>query len=312
MESRATCTGSPTPLPHSGAKTATSACFPTTSSWSTAFGRWRSAATSNGAWPLDFSHLPNLPAAVVLPAPCRPARSTTVGGFFANCSSLVSPPRMPTSSSLTILMTCCAGLRLCETSAPSARAFTRSRNALTTGTATSASSSASRISRNVASTSSSLSRPLPRSVVNTASSRSERASNTASAYSGENGLPDLGRVVGIEALDVERVHDLVSQRRHLRRADVEVAVRERAGDPVEQRHAVPRADLHDRRGLGERVVHVYDGWRGGQRRRGVRARPLGEAGLDGEASGQGAFHVGYEAGLVGRRAERRGHDVLLD
>ena len=34
----------------------------------------------------------------------------TVGGFLANCSRRVSPPRIATSSSLTILMTCCAGL----------------------------------------------------------------------------------------------------------------------------------------------------------------------------------------------------------
>ena len=34
----------------------------------------------------------------------------TVGGCLANCSRRVSPPRIATSSSLTILMTCWAGL----------------------------------------------------------------------------------------------------------------------------------------------------------------------------------------------------------
>ena len=42
----------------------------------------------------------------------------TVGGFLAKRSRRVSPPRMPTSSSLTILMTCWAGFSAWETSAP--------------------------------------------------------------------------------------------------------------------------------------------------------------------------------------------------
>ncbi len=48
----ATLTGSPTPLPGSGAQTATPACSPTTCSCVTALGRWRSAATSSGRVPL--------------------------------------------------------------------------------------------------------------------------------------------------------------------------------------------------------------------------------------------------------------------
>ena len=47
---------------------------------------------------------------VVLPEPCRPAISTTVGGFDAYVMRIVSPPSVAVSSSLTILMTCCAGL----------------------------------------------------------------------------------------------------------------------------------------------------------------------------------------------------------
>ena len=47
----------------------------------------------------------------------------TVGGFLANWMRRVSPPRMPTSSSLTILMTCWAGLSAPLTSALSARSL---------------------------------------------------------------------------------------------------------------------------------------------------------------------------------------------
>ena len=64
------------------------------------------------------------------------------------------------SSSLTILMTCWAGFRAPETSSPLARSLTRSMNCLTTGSATSASSRAMRISRAVASISAAVSRPL--------------------------------------------------------------------------------------------------------------------------------------------------------
>ena len=60
--------------------------------------------------PCPLSHFASLPARVVLPEPCRPASMITVGGFLANASWRVSPPRMPTSSSLTILTTCWAGL----------------------------------------------------------------------------------------------------------------------------------------------------------------------------------------------------------
>ena len=77
-----------------------------------------------GCGPARCSQRPSLPASVVLPAPCRPASMITVGGFLASCSRRVSPPRMPTSSSLTILTTCCAGLSACETSTPSARSRT--------------------------------------------------------------------------------------------------------------------------------------------------------------------------------------------
>ena len=90
---RVTATGSPTPLPGSGAKTTTPACSPTTFSWSTALGRCRSAATSRGVCPSLRRCRASLPASVVLPAPCRPASRMTVGPDLANVSRAVSPPR---------------------------------------------------------------------------------------------------------------------------------------------------------------------------------------------------------------------------
>ena len=103
----------------------------------------------------------------------------TVGEVLASRIRRVSPPRMPMSSSLTILTTCCAGFSAPDTSAPAARSLTDAMNARTTGSATSASSSAMRISRAVASMSASVSRPLPRRPLKTLSIRSERVSNTA-------------------------------------------------------------------------------------------------------------------------------------
>ncbi len=175
----ATFTGSPTPLPGSGAKTCTPACSPTTWSCCTAFGRWRSAATSIGVWPSFLSHLPSLPASVVLPAPWRPASMMTVGGRFANSRRRCCPPRMPTSSSLTIWTTCCAGLSALFTSSESARSRMEAVKDLTTSSATSASRSARRISRTVPSTSDGDRRPLLRRLRKVSVSRSESEPNCA-------------------------------------------------------------------------------------------------------------------------------------
>ena len=74
------------------------------------------------------------------------------------------------------------GLSACDTSAPLARSFTRAMNCLTTGSATSASSRAMRISRAVASMSAGDSRPLPRNWEKTWVNRSESVSNTLPGY----------------------------------------------------------------------------------------------------------------------------------
>ena len=112
------------------------------------------------------------------PRPADPASRMTVGGVLAKPQPRVSPPRIATSSSWTILTTCCAGF--------SAAGDLRAERALldpggelrTTGRATSASSSAVRISRTVASTSASDSRPLPRRPLKVAARRSEREVNS--------------------------------------------------------------------------------------------------------------------------------------
>ena len=107
----------------------------------------------------------------------------TVGGLLANRTRRVSPPRMLMSSSLTILTTCWAGLSAWDTSAPPARSLICAMKSLTTGNATSASSSAMRISRAVALMSASDSLPLLRSEEKTVVSRSESVSNTCLAQS---------------------------------------------------------------------------------------------------------------------------------
>ena len=78
------------------------------------------------------------------------ARSAASG---SSSSLPVVPPSVSTSSSCTILMNCWPGSSAFDSSAPTARSFTRAMNALTTRTLTSASSSASRISREISSTS---------------------------------------------------------------------------------------------------------------------------------------------------------------
>src|SRR6266508_915993 len=89
----------------------------------------------------------------------------------------VSPPRVLTSSSWTILMTCWAGLRDLDSSAPTARSLILATKLRTTLKLTSASSRATRISRSTSSTPASLSRPLPRRRRKMPTNRSERASN---------------------------------------------------------------------------------------------------------------------------------------
>ena len=75
---------------------------------------------------------PSFAVVVVLPAPLRPTIITTVGGWGAEASLLVSEPIRAMSSSLTILMTCWAGVRESSTSLPMARSVTLATKSLTT------------------------------------------------------------------------------------------------------------------------------------------------------------------------------------
>src|SRR5438067_1912136 len=82
-------------------------------------------------------------------------------------------------------MTCCAGVRLCDRSAPTHCSLMRAIRPLTTLKLTSASSRARRISRRTSSTSGSPRRPRPRRRLKIPSKRSDRESNMgASGYRG--------------------------------------------------------------------------------------------------------------------------------
>ena len=84
----------------------------------------------------------NLPAVVVLPAPCKPTIITTVGGLLAILIDVFSPPINCVNSSCTIFITCCPGVKDCITSDPKARSETVLTKSLTTLKLTSASNNA--------------------------------------------------------------------------------------------------------------------------------------------------------------------------
>ena len=118
----------------------------------------------------------SLATEVVLPAPCRPAISTTAGEPLSVSASLACP-MIASSSCWTILTNCCPGERLLETSWPTARSRTRSTKSLTTGKATSASSKARRTSRRVSLMLSSVRRAWPVIDLSVCDRRLERLSN---------------------------------------------------------------------------------------------------------------------------------------
>lgn len=117
-------------------------------------------------------------------------------GVFAKRTVRVCPPRISTSSSLTILTICWVGLSALESSSPWQRSLMAATNSLTTDKLTSASSRAMRIWRVVASISASVRRPLPRNPLKVDARRSWRVSNTvvlqrASSLPGQTTVPDL-------------------------------------------------------------------------------------------------------------------------
>ncbi len=99
-----------------------------------------------------------------MPDPCSPTTIITVGGLDDRLSLLSEPPIKAVISSWTILTICCPGVRLLNTSWPTARSLTRFTKSLTTLKFTSASNRARRISRMATFTSSSVILPFPRSL----------------------------------------------------------------------------------------------------------------------------------------------------
>ena len=91
--------------------------------------------------------MPSLPQNVVLPAPCNPHIMMIVGGLLATSSFALVLPISAMSSSLTILITCCAGLKLFKISCPTAFSLTFAMKSFATERLTSASKSAMRTSR---------------------------------------------------------------------------------------------------------------------------------------------------------------------
>ena len=109
------------------------------------------------------------------------------------------------------------------------------------------------------------------------------------------GVDDLAAARrGQRRLHVERVDDLVAERGHLGVTDVEPDLGERLGDAIEQADRIGAADL-DHRGVRRAVVvdaHVaLHGFGRLHLAPAVRARPLGEAGLDRQLPGEGAVEI---------------------
>ena len=123
-----------------------------------------------------------MPHSVVLPAPCNPHIMIIVGGLSATSSFALVEPMSAMSSSLTILMTCWAGLRLCKISCPTAFSDTSAMNFLATRILTSASKSAMRTSRIAVLISSSVRRPCFVSFEKMWLSLSERDENNATLF----------------------------------------------------------------------------------------------------------------------------------
>ena len=154
-------------------------CSPSRRNCSIAAGRCTSAPTSMGRRPISCNLPASLAAEVVLPEPCRPTRRNVAGDCPFRSSGVFCEPMSAVNSSRTILTTCWPGVRLRMTSWPSACSRTRCTKSFTTWKLTSASRSASRISRVAVLTSDSVSLPRPRRREKMPSSFAERESNMA-------------------------------------------------------------------------------------------------------------------------------------
>src|SRR5438105_9331793 len=132
-----------------------------------------SAATRSGLWPCLTRRLPSFATVVVLPEPCNPTSITPAGRspLRASCKEVSTGPIRFSSSSWQILMKWSPGatctlrpflsVAVVATTSPSAFSFTRARKRLATLNSTSASSSATRMSRKASSMFASVSSALP-------------------------------------------------------------------------------------------------------------------------------------------------------
>src|SRR3990172_2612349 len=134
-------------------------------------------------WPERRRSSASLAAVVVLPEPCRPTSITTDGGVAAAVRRPSPAPSRFSSSSWTILMTCCPGVRLSRTSLPTARSRTAATKSRATRRFTSASRRTMRTWRSASSTSRSVRRPRPVIFWKTPFSFSVSDSNIPSQYS---------------------------------------------------------------------------------------------------------------------------------
>ncbi len=119
----------------------------------------------------------SLPLVVVLPEPCSPAMRITAGGCAARSRPTFASPMSAASSRCTTPTSACPGVRLPTTSSPSALARTESMKCFTTGSATSASSSATRTSRSASWMLASVRRASPRICLTILVSRPVRLSS---------------------------------------------------------------------------------------------------------------------------------------
>ena len=148
-----------------------------------AAGRWTSQEARNTDFlSCSLRRRASLATVVVLPEPCSPATITTLGGAWRRLNSSQRSPMSVVSSSRTMRMRAWPGVRLCNTSCPTARARMCSMKPRTTGRATSASRNARRSSRRVPWMFSSLRRPWPRRSRTMRARRPVRLSNMDQDY----------------------------------------------------------------------------------------------------------------------------------
>src|SRR4051794_888242 len=233
----------------------------------------------------------------------------TVGGRGEKTTAFDAPPISAESSSLTILTTCWPGFRAPTTSDPSARSLTALVNCLTTLKLTSASSSASRISRIAALMSSSVRVPRCLTPSSVAWSFSERTSNiSAQASSAGEALvpggvaqqrPVVLRQRGADVVELV-VPDDLAQRGH-------DGARVLLG--LLDRHALAVGHAAQELVVAERLAPLVVLERSGELGRQVGAELLGLVGADPLAEGAQRGE-GDLPGLVGLRAAPLGH--LLD